>query len=125
MNELKDIKDIVEVQEHSFVMLMGLILLAVMVVALAIYLFKNRRKRRKKPTAKEIALERLQNIDYSDPKEVVYLFEEQGEMFLNEKNQVEFESIKEELKIYKYKKDIPPLDRDTKERIKAFIKELK
>jgi len=125
MNELKDIKDIVEVQEHSFVMLMGLILLAVMVVALAIYLFKNRRKRRKKPTAKEIALERLQNIDYSDPKEVVYLFEEQGEMFLNEKNQVEFESIKEELKIYKYKKDIPPLDKDIEERIKAFIKELK
>ena len=125
MNELKDIKDIVEVQEHSFVMLMSVILLAVVVVALATYLFKNRRKRRKKPTAKEIALERLQNIDYSDPKEVVYLFEEQGEMFLNEKNQVEFESIKEELKIYKYKKDIPPLDRDIEERIKAFIKELK
>ncbi len=125
MNELKDIKDIVEVQEHSFVMLMSVILLAVVVVALATYLFKNRRKRRKKPTAKEIALERLQNIDYSNTKEVVYLFEEQGEMFLNEKNQVEFESIKEELKIYKYKKDIPSLDKDTKERIKAFIKELK
>lgn len=125
MNELKDIKDIVEVQEHSFVMLMSVILLAVVVVALATYLFKNRRKRRKKPTAKEIALERLQNIDYSNTKEVVYLFEEQGEMFLNEKNQVEFESIKEELKIYKYKKDIPPLDRDIEERIKAFIKELK
>ena len=125
MNELKDIKDIVEVQEHSFVMLMSVILLTVVLVALAIYLFKNRRKRRKKPTAKEIALTKLQNIDYSDPKEVVYLFDEQGEMFLNEKNQVEFESIKEELKIYKYKKDIPPLDRDTKERIKAFIKELK
>ena len=125
MKELKDIKDIVEVPDSSFMILMSVIVLTLLLLALALYFFKNRRRRRKKPTAKEVALERLQNLNYDDTKEVVYLFEELGEMFLNEKNQVEFYKIKEELKVYKYKKEIPPLDRDIEERIKAFIKEIK
>ena len=125
MKELKDIKDIVEVQEHSFMILIGVIALTLLILTLALYLFKNRRIRRKKPTTKQVALERLQNLNYGDTKEVVYLFEEQSELFLHEKNQVEFYEIKEELKVYKYKKDIPPLDTDMENRIKAFIKELK
>ena len=125
MKELKDIKDIVEVQEHSFMILMGLILLTLLLLAIALYFFKNRRRRRKKLTTKQVALERLQTLNYGDTKEVVYLFEEQSELFINEKNQVEFESIKEELEIYKYKKNIPLLDSEIEERIKAFIKELK
>jgi len=125
MNELKDIKDIVEVQEHSFILLISLIVLTLLLLTLLLYFLKNRHRRRKKPTTKQIALERLQNLNYSDTKEVVYLFEALGERFLNEKNQMEFYRIKEKLKIYKYKKDIPPLEHDTADKIKAFIKELK
>ncbi len=125
MNELKDIKDIVEVQEHSFILLISLIVLTLLLLTLLLYVLKNRRRRRKKPTTKQIALERLQNLNYSDTKEVVYLFEALGELFLNEKNQMEFYTIKEKLKLYKYKKDIPPLAEDTADKIKAFIKELK
>jgi len=125
MNELKDIKDIVEVQEHSFILLISLIVLTLLLLTLLLYFLKNRRRRRKKPTTKQIALERLQNLNYSDTKEVVYLFEELSELFLNEKNQMEFYTIKEKLTLYKYKKDIPPLAQDTADKIKAFIKELK
>jgi LPXTG-motif cell wall-anchored protein len=125
MEELKDIKDIVEVHEYSFFILMGLTVFIVLLLSLAVYFFKNRRKRRKKITVKERALEKLKKMDFSDTKSVVYTFEEQGRLFLNEKNQEKFDSITKELTVYKYKKDIPPLDANVEKRIKRFIGELK
>ena len=125
MEELKDIKDIVEVHEYSFLILMGLTVFVIILLSLAIYFFKNRRRRRKKVTPKQIALEKLNNMDFLDTKSVVYTFEEQGRLFLNEKNQEEFDSIKKELTVYKYKKDIPELDSSVEKRIKKIIGELK
>jgi hypothetical protein len=125
MEELKDIKDIVEVHEYSFLILMGLTVFIVLLLSLAVYFFKNRRRRRKKITSKQIALEKLKNIDFLDTKSVVYTFEEQGRRFLNEKNQEDFDSISKELTVYKYKKDIPKLDPIVEKRIKTFIGELK
>ncbi len=125
MEGLRDIKDVVEVQEHSLAMLITLIVVVLLLLGVALYLFKNRRRRRKKPTAKEIALEKLQNLDYGNPKEVVYTFEADGELFVNDKNQEDFEKIKKELEIYKYKRDVPPLDEGVKAEIEQFIKGLR
>ena len=125
MENLKDIKDIVEVSEYSLFIVIGLAIFCLLAIFLAIYFFRNRRKRRKKPTTKEIALKKLNTIDYSNTKEVVYSFEEHINLFIDEKNQIDFDNIKKELEIYKYKKDIPPLDTDVEKKIKAFIKGLK
>ena len=125
MEELKDIKDIVEVDEYSFFILMGLTVFVVILLFLMVYFFKNRRKRGKKITVKQLALEKLKNIDFHDTKSVVYTFEEQSRLFLNEKNQEKFDSIIKELTVYKYKKDIPTLDSSVEKRIKTFIGELK
>ena len=125
MEGLRDIKDVVEVQEHSLAMLIALIVMVLLLFAVALYLFKNRRRRRKKLTAREIALEKLRSLDYSNPKEVVYSFEADGELFVNEKNRDNFEKIKKELEIYKYKRDVPPLDEGVKKEIEQFIKGLR
>jgi len=125
VEELKDIKDIVEVHEHSFIIFLGIIIIALCLLGIALYLFKNRRKRRKQPTEKESALIELKNLDYSNTKEVVYTFEEQSLVLLNEKNREVFHQIKKGLEIYKYKKEIPPLDEKIKEQIETFIKGLK
>ncbi len=125
MEGLRDIKDVVEVQEHSLAMLIALIVAVLFFLGVALYLFKNRRRRRKKPTAKEIALQKLQNLDYGNPKEVVYTFEADGELFVNEKNQEDFNKIKKELEIYKYRRDVPPLDEVVKKEIEQFIKGLR
>jgi len=125
MEELKDIKDIVEVHEQSFLILIGLIVFIIILLSLAVYFFKNRRRKRKKVTLKEIALDKLKNIDFFDTKLVVYTFEEQGRLFLNEKNQEEFDSIIKELTVYKYRKNIPNLDPRVEKRIKKFIGEVK
>jgi len=125
VEELKDIKDIVEVHEHSFIIFLGIIIIALCLLGIALYLFKNRRKRRKQPTEKESALIKLKNLDYNNAKEVVYTFEEQSLVLLNEKNREVFHQIKKGLEIYKYKKEIPPLDEKIKEQIETFIKGLK
>ena len=125
MEGLRDIKDVVEVQEHSLAMLIALIATVLFFLGVALYLFKNRRRRRKKPTAKELALQKLRNLDYRDPKEVVYTFEAEGELFTNEKNQEDFNKIKKALEIYKYKRDVPLLDEVLKEQIEQFIKGLR
>ena len=125
MENLKDIKDIVAVPEYSLFILIGITILGLIILSLVIYFLKNRRRRRKKPTAKEIALEILNNISYSNAKEVVYSFEEHTTIFIDDKNREFFENIKKELEIYKYKKDIPQLDKDVEKKIKEFIKGLR
>jgi len=125
MEELKDIKDIVEVHEHSLLIVGGLTVFILILLSLAVYFFRNRRRRRKKITLKEIALNKLKNIDFLDTKSVVYTFEEQGRLFLNEKSQEEFDSIIKELTVYKYRKNIPNLDPVVEKRIKKFIGEVK
>ncbi|SFV69723.1 hypothetical protein MNB_SV-14-999 [hydrothermal vent metagenome] len=125
MEKLKDIKDIVEVHEYSFFIFIGLTVFIIILLSLAIYFFKNRRRRRKKPTAKQIALEKLKILDYSNTKSTVYGFEQNSLFFINEENKDEFESLKKELEIYKYKKNIPPLDSKIEKRIKEFIGKLK
>jgi len=125
MEELKDIKDIVEVQEYSLIILIGISFVALLLLMVALYFFKNRRRRNKKPTKKEIALEKLKNIDYNNTKEIVYTFEEEVQSFLTEKNQEAFNRIINALQVYKYKKEIPPFTTELKEQIQTFIKGLK
>ena len=125
MEGLRDIKDVVEVQEHSLAMLLALIAVALLLLSVALYFFKNRRRRRKKPTVKEVALEKLKSLDYNNTKEVVYTFEAEVEHFVNEKNRSNFEKIKKALEIYKYKKEVPTLDKGVKKEIEQFIKGLR
>lgn len=125
MEGLHDIKEIVEVQEHSLMILSGWVLFALAIMMMAFYLFKNRRKRRKKATPKELALQKLRAIDYNNPKEVVYTFQEQAKLFLEDKNRQEFDAIMKTLEVYKYKKDVPTLADEIKAKIEAFIRGLK
>jgi len=125
MEQLRDIKDIVEVPDSSFETLLGLIFLVALVLFVAFYLYKNRRKRRRKLTAKEKALNSLKSIDYSNPKDVAYRFTTDGNLWIDENNQDEYRDIEKELLIYKYKKDVPQLDKGLEQRVKKFIKELK
>lgn len=125
MEKLRDIKDIVDVQEYSLEMLIALVVLVLLVLFITVYLFKNRRRRRKKLSPKAMALQHLKNMNYEDTKEVVYRFSTDGFLWINEKNEAEFKALEKELLPYKYKKEVPALNKGLEKRVKAFIKELK
>ena len=125
MEQLRDIKDIVEVHEHSLETLIGIVILSLLVIGIVLYLYKNRRRRRKRLSPKEIALNSLKSIDYDNPKDIAYRFTTNGFLFINENNQKEYKDIEKELLVYKYKKDVPQVDKGLENRIRVFIKELK
>ena len=125
MEELKDIKGIIEVPDYSLWILLSIIVCVIFSLVLAIYFFKNRRKKRKKPTLKQIAMKNLKEINFDDTKCAVYTFCENFQYFIDEKNKESFEQLQKELEIYKYKKEIEKLSDEEKNRIKNMIKEIK
>ena len=125
MEELKDIKGIIDVPDYSLWILLSIIVCVIFSLVLAIYFFKNRRKKRKKPTLKQIAMKNLKEINFDDTKGAVYSFCENFQYFIDEKNKESFEQLQKELEIYKYKKEIEKLSDKEKNRIKNMIKEIK
>ena len=125
MEELKDIKGIIEVPDYSLWILLSIIACVVFCLIILIYFFKNRRKKRKKPTLKQIAMKNLKEIDFDDTKSAVYTFCENFQYFIDEKNKESFEKLQKELEIFKYKKDIEKLSDEQRNRIKSMIKEIK
>ena len=125
MEELKDIKGIIEVPDYSLWILLSIIACVVFCLIILIYFFKNKRKKRKKPTLKQIAMKNLKEINFDDTKGAVYSFCENFQYFINEKNKESFEKLQKELEIFKYKKEIKKLSDEERNRIKSMIKEIK
>ena len=127
MEQLRDIKGIVEVPDYSLWWLLGLIVAGIVLAVAAVWFFrrKRRKKRRFLKTPEELARERIEAIDYDDPKSVAYTFIEDVVHFVDEKNRERYEALVQELTPYKYKKEVPPLDEGLKRRIAQFIKEIK
>lgn len=125
MEELKDIKGIIDVPDYSLWILLSIIVCVIFSLVLAIYFFKNRRKKRKKPTLKQIAMKNLKEINFDDTKCAVYTFCENFQYFIDEKNKESFEQLQKELEIFKYKKEIEKLADEEKNRMRNMIKEIK
>ena len=125
MEELKDIKGIIEVPDYSLWILISIIVTILFFIAITIYFFKNRRKKRKKLTLKQIAMKNLKEIDFNDTKDTVYAFCENFQYFIDEKNKESFEELQKELEMYKYKKEIEKISKELEDRIKSMIKEIK
>lgn len=125
MEELKDIKGIIEVPDYSLWILLSITTGILLFLILAIYFFINRRKKKKKLTSKQIAMKNLKEIDFDDTKNAVYSFCENFQYFIDEKNEESFEKLQKELEIFKYKKDIKKLSDEQKNIIKSMIKEIK
>jgi hypothetical protein len=125
VEELKDIKGIIEVPDYSLWILLSMTTSVLVFIILAIYFLKNRRKKRKRLTSKQIAMKNLKEIDFDDTKGAVYTFCENFQYFIDEKNKESFEELQKELEIFKYKKEIEKLSDKQKNRIKSMIKEIK
>ena len=67
-------------------------------------------------------LEQLERIDYDDPKKAAYIMTRFGRLLATEKRQKEIMAqLLPRLERYKYKKEVPPLDEETKRFMHLFI----
>ena len=127
LDKLKDIKPIVNIPDNSLYELIALTLFLVAILALiAIYLSKRGVRRRKRVilSDKEIAKNELKELDFTNSKDAVYKFDKYIRYFLDQESLTKYKEFLDSLSIYKYKKDVPPLDKSSIEKIKEIIKEV-
>ena len=127
LNQLKDIKDIVEVPDISIYIFIGLIVFICLIIGFFLYKFFTRIKKTKQLTKKEIALKNLKSLEFTkeNTKKIAYSFSIDGYMFITPTNKDEFERLEKSLEKFKYKKDVMFLPEELQQEIKEFIKGLK
>jgi len=120
MNELaklKDIKPLVQIPLHNeqhFNYWIFAVILALILILIILILFIKKHLKIKKEKEKLLSL-------INEPKKFAYEFNK-AKKFVNKKNSKLFEEIKKRLATYKYKKEVEPMDEETKKLIKEFLK---
>jgi len=124
--KLKDIKPPVEVPDSSIWLFLALIIVFLVGLLALFYWFKYKRgfKRRKRFDLKLKAKEKLKEIDFTDSKMAVYTFDEYLPVLIGDDQEMlqEFENLQKDLEKYKYKKDVPKLDKKDIINMKTMIK---
>ncbi len=124
MEELRDIKGLVEVTDYSLYYFIGavtVVLLLLVVSGMLIYRYLTK----KEPlTQQKMAMALLEKFEFGDAKQSAYDFTHLANYAVNETQRKELEQLLEELEPYKFKKEVPQLDEALKSRMQAFIKGL-
>lgn len=125
MEELRDIKGLVEVTDYSLYYLLGLMgIVVVVLLVLGALLYKYLIK--KEPmTQRKVAMALLDKFEFTETKESVYTFTHLAQYAAKENQRKELEALLAELDVYKFRKEVPELDDTLKVRMKNFIEELK
>ena len=123
MEELRDIKGIVEVTDYSLYYLLGLVGLGIVVAFVAGTLLYRQLTKKDSLTQKKVAMELLEKFEFGDAKRSVYEFSHLAQYAVNEEQRRELEALLSDLELYKFKKEVPELDEKLKARMQAFIKE--
>ncbi len=101
---------------------LGLLMLGLLIALLYLFIFK---KKRRKLTKRELALNALKNINYSDTKNAVYTFSINAQKLIDKEHKDELEHLLKDLEKYKYKKEVTALEPGDIERMKEMIKKLR
>jgi len=124
MEQLRDIKGLVEVTDYSLYYLLGLIGAGVILFFILGYLLYKRVTKKVPMTQQKLAKKLLKELKIEDTKESIYDFSRLAQYAVNEQNEAELVSILSELESYKYKKEMPKLDEALKKRMQKFIEEV-
>ena len=118
---IRDIKPLVEIPDYSiFLFSATLIALALVVIVLIILLFKYLKSRR--DSLKKSYLKALKSVDFSNPKESAYLITKYARLLVKDERSMQIcEDLTKKLEIYKYKREVPQIDEETKKYYNLFI----
>ncbi|BBG65967.1 hypothetical protein NNO_1264 [Hydrogenimonas sp.] len=127
LQKLKDIKPPVEVPDSSLWLFLLLAAATVAVAAALVVWLLGREKRRRRRGAVdpiEEAERVLGKLDFKDAKSAVYTFDEYIPVLAagDEDIMKEFRELQERLERYKYKREVPPLEKSDIKRMRDIIK---
>jgi len=120
---LHDIKPLIEIQEYSFYYFLAVVALGVILLLGALYILYHYLKNRNKFNIRKEHLRLLNAISFSNPKQDAYDITLYGATFAedNERISKAFEALVEHLEVYKYKKDVPTFDTETKHSFERYV----
>jgi hypothetical protein len=111
---LHDIKPLVEVPDHSLLLLSVLVVLAAVLIGGIIFLVWRSFSGRKKVDLRKRNYKLLENITFDDPKKAAYAITRYGLMFAEdgERYKEAYGNLVSRLAPYKYKKNVAPIDEE-------------
>lgn len=116
MNDIKinDIKELVDIPDYSLYIYMFLWIIASLIIFILLFILIRYFLTRKKNKKKEY-YSILKNLDLSDSKKAAYTITKYARLISqsDREKKLAYELI-EELELYKYKKDVEPLNDDFK-----------
>lgn len=126
LQELKDIKPILDVPDSSIYLFFGLLSLFIIVLIWFFWLIYKSFFRKKEPNLKALYFKRLKELNFDNSKEAAYEITKLGAIFCDEPNTKEvYEKLKAMLEVYKYKKSVPQMDEKVKMEFKHFLELIK
>lgn len=122
MEELKDIKGSIEITSSIMIDLFILSILFFIGMILAFFLYKYFQSNKKIDKRKASVLY-LKSLDFENlsSKEIAYQFSKHGYVTVEDHFKDEFLKIVRQLEHFKYKKKVPPIDKDLKDQMKDYI----
>jgi len=125
MEELRDIKGLVEVPDTSFYYFLGLLgLVTIIVMIVAVLIYKQVMKK-EAMTQQKLAIKELGNFEFGDAKESAYHFSHLAQYAVDKEQTQKLQEILEALEVYKYQKEVPELDSTLKAKMQSFIEEVR
>jgi hypothetical protein len=121
LDKLKDIKASQTIPIDLLPYFLGLTVLIITIVIIILF-FILRKNKKPNPRLQAIAYLKGMDFDTLDDKQIAYQFCEYGYICVEDHYMDEFKKIETQLETFKYKKEVPPMDKDLKEQMKDYIK---
>jgi hypothetical protein len=123
-SQLRDIKPPVAIDDWSIYLYWGVIITSIIVLLLALYALYRTVKKLHRVNRRKGYLESLKSINWSDPKHSAYEATRLGRLLLGDDERLHelYQQMISELKAYKYKKEVNPLDSNAKAQFDLFVK---
>ena len=119
---IRDIKPLLPIPDVSIYLTMGLGLAFLLVVVAGAIFLRKWWQAHKRRDPRIVWLKKLDAVEYEKPKEAAYLMTRYGRLLAEDKRRQEIlAQLLPRLERYKYKRDVPPLDEETKRYMQLFI----
>ena len=119
---IRDIKPLLPIPDISIYLFLGLVIVGLLVTGAVIFFVWRWWQSHRKTDPRIRWLEQLDKIDYKNPKKAAYVMTKYGRLLAEDKRRQEIlEQLIPRLERYKYRKEVPPLDEETKRFMKLFI----
>jgi len=122
-NELRDIKPLLEIPDSSYYIFLGLIVLAIILVLLIIWFLVKKFWKKRKVNMQKVYFEQFKNLDWTNVKQSAYEATELGRKLTleNERAKEIYSQLVPMLEAYKYRKEVPSLDDETRKQYNLLV----